>query len=307
MVWTLLRVVVGVAVLASCEFRETQARCETSVDCGSGEECYLHYCVISEVDSETAPGSAPTMQAGQPSTRDTSRPTSELTDCQPASTQALEQEGACCAEPVACYDGPAGTMGVGACKAGTRACEAGRLSVCSESVAPRDESCENPGSDDDCDGRVDELVGRGDSCTLMSGFGECGEGRLDCAPGMGSGLSCVRDGPPADESCNDRDDDCDGHIDEGFDFSSDSASCGGCGQSCTSEQLCCGGVCLAMSAASESGCPACSTENPCADAASCCGGACRDFKHDRRHCGACGHSCEQAQRCCEGTCSATCD
>ncbi|HTU56934.1 MAG TPA: hypothetical protein VMF89_00850, partial [Polyangiales bacterium] len=289
--------------LASCTFRETLARCETSADCGSGQECYLHYCVISEVASETATGSAPTEQAGQPSATE---PTPELTDCQPAST-VLEQEGACCAGPVSCYDGPDGTMGVGTCKAGTRACEAGKLSVCSESVGPREESCENPGSDDDCDGRVDELEGRGGTCTLMSGFGPCGAGRLDCVEGMGGGLSCVREGPPVSETCNAQDEDCDGHIDEGFDFSTDGANCGGCGQTCSGDELCCGGVCLATSVASESGCPACSTENPCADAASCCGGACRDFKHDRRHCGSCGHSCEQAQRCCEGTCSTSCD
>jgi len=302
MAWTLLRVAVGMAIAVSCTFRETQARCETSADCSTGQECYLHYCV-SSVDSEPATQNEPTAPA---ETQSPAEPMPELNECQAQSTETSEQEGACCIESASCYEGPDGTVGVGACKAGVRECVSGRLSMCSESVEPREETCGNPGSDDDCDGQVDELEGRGDSCTLMSGFGPCGEGRLDCVEGMDS-LSCVRAGPTPSESCNDQDDDCDGHIDEGFDVSSDPANCGGCGQSCTSAQLCCGGSCLALSAAAESGCPSCSTENPCVHAAECCGGACRDFQRDRRHCGACGHSCEQAQRCCEGTCKASCD
>jgi hypothetical protein len=195
---------------------------------------------------------------------------------------------------------------VGACRAGARVCEAGKLGACTESVVPRDESCTNPGSDDDCDGTVDELTGRGQPCDLSSGFGTCGEGLLDCVEGKDE-LSCVRMGPPPEESCNYRDEDCDGQIDEGFDISSDRMNCGTCGLTCGASELCCAGKCLAMAAASASGCPMCSTEQPCADASSCCGGACRDLQRDRRHCGSCGHSCEQAQICCAGVCQASCD
>lgn len=304
MLWMLLRVFVGVAVLASCTLRETHARCKNAADCGTGQECYLHYCVISEHDSETATHSDAPEQAPPQSS---SGPAAERSDCMPERNQPLDEEGACCDAPASCYDAPAETLGVGVCRAGMRACVAGRLSVCSESVAPGEESCENQGSDDDCDGQVDELAGRGDSCTLTSAFGPCGEGRLDCVEGMGGSLQCVRMGPPRAEDCNDQDDDCDGQIDEGFDVSSDRANCGGCGQSCSSDELCCGGQCLAMDVAGDSGCPSCSTENPCAEAALCCGGACRDLQHDRRHCGACGHSCEQAERCCDGACKTSCD
>jgi hypothetical protein len=298
MLWTLLRAVVGVAVLASCTFRETHARCETSADCSSGQECYLHYCVVSDAGDGTATRSeAPAQTAPEAPTESGS----ELMECPAQSTQ----EGECCTAPTRCYDGPDGTLGVGACKAGLRECFAGKLGACSDSVVPGKESCANQGTDDDCDGQVDDIEGRGESCTLSSGFGPCGEGRWDCMEG-GESLTCVRSGPPVVESCNDQDDDCDGQIDEGFDISTDAANCGRCGQSCASNELCCGGVCLDLSAASESGCPACSTENPCARDALCCGGACRDLSRDRRHCGACGHSCEQAQRCCDGTCQASC-
>jgi hypothetical protein len=309
MAWTLLRVSLGIAILASCTYRETHARCETFADCSDGQECYLHYCVSSDVRDETAtqtdatPATEPTAPESQQASSESA---AEASDCQPQSTQATEQEGACCEVPASCYDGPAETLGVGACQAGSRECVLGRLGVCSESVVPSPESCSNKGADDDCDGQVDEIAGRGQICTLMSGFGPCGEGLLDCVPGMDS-LTCVRTGPPVSESCNDQDDDCDGQIDEGFDISSDSANCGSCGQSCASAELCCGGACLELSAASESGCPSCSTENPCAEAALCCGGACRDLQRDRRHCGACGHSCEQGERCCDGTCKTSCE
>lgn len=303
MVWTLLRVWTGIAILASCTFRETHARCETTADCSTGQECYLGYCVISEGASESATRSTPTDPRDEAAPAESS---DEVSECQPQSTQAAEEEGACCAAAASCYDGPAGTMGVGTCKAGTRECLDGKLGACSDSVLPREESCENEGADDDCDGEVDDIAGRGESCTLSSGFGPCGEGRWDCVDGMGS-LSCVRMGATPSESCNDQDDDCDGQIDEGFDISTDRANCGSCGQACAGAELCCGGVCLAMSAASASGCPSCGTDNPCAESAMCCGGACRDLERDRRHCGACGHSCEQGQRCCAGECKASCD
>jgi hypothetical protein len=283
----------AVLLLPGCALRETHARCSSSADCAVGEHCYLQYCVIGDAGAPNA--------AAQPGLTDTQvAPSSETTACAPATALAAT-EGACCVEAASCYDGPADTLGVGVCTAGARACQGGRFAACSDSVLPGSESCDNQGSDDDCNGVVDDIAGRGEACTLSSGFGPCGEGRWACADGMSS-LVCVRDGPEVSESCNSQDDDCDGQIDEGFDISSDAANCGVCGKACSSAELCCGGTCLAMTAASASGCPACSSENPCTDAASCCGGACRDMLRDRRHCGSCGHSCEQGERCCAGTC-----
>jgi hypothetical protein len=173
-------------------------------------------------------------------------------------------------------------------------------------VTPNSESCENQGADDDCDGLMDDIPERGATCILSSGFGDCGTGHLDCVQGMAS-LSCAPIGPPPAESCNDMDEDCDGKIDEDFDISTDAKNCGACGTVCAEGELCCAGSCLPRMAASASGCPTCSTQQPCARAASCCGGACRDFQRDRRHCGACGHSCEQGLRCCAGSCKPNCE
>ena len=56
-----------------------------------------------------------------------------------------------------CYSGPAGTAGVGICKAGTRTCNSAGTAwgSCTGQVLPAAESCAN-GTDDDCDGTVNE-------------------------------------------------------------------------------------------------------------------------------------------------------
>ena len=52
---------------------------------------------------------------------------------------------------------------------------------------------------------------------------------------------------PVPESCNARDDDCDGEIDDGFDLTSDPNHCGSCATRCTGlTRLCCGSVCRTL-------------------------------------------------------------
>jgi len=53
-----------------------------------------------------------------------------------------------------CYDGPAGTAGSGACRAGTQTCTGGAWGACQGQVLPSPEACN--GRDDDCNGQVDE-------------------------------------------------------------------------------------------------------------------------------------------------------
>ncbi len=53
-----------------------------------------------------------------------------------------------------CYSGPPKTKGVGICKAGTRACNAGKWSACAGEVKPANEDCEDK-LDNDCDGKTD--------------------------------------------------------------------------------------------------------------------------------------------------------
>ncbi len=107
-----------------------------------------------------------------------------------------------------CYSGPAGTEGVGACRAGINTCNAeGRWQLwCDDEVVPDSENCDN-GVDDDCDGTVDDSDLDGD------GFGQCSNDCCDIDGGGCTNAHLVN--PGAYEVVgNDLDDDCDGLIDE---------------------------------------------------------------------------------------------
>lgn len=77
----------------------------------------------------------------------------------------VANEGCVCTPSILdyCYSGPAGTLGVGLCAAGTRMCNADGTAwgACTGQVLPGAESCANA-TDDDCDGTVNE------SCALAT-------------------------------------------------------------------------------------------------------------------------------------------
>ena len=108
-----------------------------------------------------------------------------------------------------CYSGPAGTAGVGQCKAGTSSCEAGMpVGMCSGEVLPSAEVCN--GRDDDCDGKIDE------------DFDLDGDGAFDCAacPNIPANQCDCNDSdafnrPGIPERCDCHDNNCNGTVDEG--------------------------------------------------------------------------------------------
>ena len=115
---------------------------------------------------------------------------------------------------------------VGRCSPGTQRCMAGTLS-CEGAIGPRAETCD--ATDEDCDGSVDEgNPGGGASCGTTTG--ECTAGMQVCRTGT---LVCEGGTPPRVETCNMRDDDCDGATDETFSFATDVRNCGGCGVTCS--------------------------------------------------------------------------
>ncbi|MFO0628435.1 MAG: MopE-related protein [Polyangiales bacterium] len=57
-----------------------------------------------------------------------------------------------------CYEGPAGTEGVGVCRGGMQGCVMGAWSACTAQSLPTAETCDN--LDNNCDGAVDEGVTR---------------------------------------------------------------------------------------------------------------------------------------------------
>lgn len=123
---------------------------------------------------------------------------------------------------LSCYTGPAGTMGAGPCVAGRRTCGAdGFFGDCVGEVTPVTETCN--GTDDDCNGLVDDAPGSplwyedadGD------GYGDPSMSRHGCSRPTGyvadatdcdPGDSAVY--PGAFERCNGKDDNCDGAVDQ---------------------------------------------------------------------------------------------
>ena len=107
-----------------------------------------------------------------------------------------------------------GDCGIGACAGGQILCDPDDddqlATICSSDGQAEAERCD--GVDNDCNGDIDEGLGKGDLC---DGVGECGRGVREC-DGAG-GLRCSTDiggrhHPGDAEACNGLDDDCDGAV-----------------------------------------------------------------------------------------------
>ncbi|MCB9639276.1 MAG: VWA domain-containing protein [Myxococcales bacterium] len=137
----------------------------------------------------------------------------------------------------------------GVCSAGKTQCTGGGGIQCVRTTNPTAEICD--GKDNNCNGSVDEgNPGGGGSCNTGQ-QGICSTGTRQCQNGA---LVCIRTNPPAAETCNGQDDDCDGKTDEG--------NPGG-GGSCTTGQP---GICTPGTRQCQSGSLVCvRTTNPVAE------------------------------------------
>lgn len=94
---------------------------------------------------------------------------------------ATDNGASCCRAGTtgSCYSGPSGTLGVGICRAGTRTCTPqGTPGPCMGEVLPRAENCN--GTDDNCDGRVDESCR---ACIASAGTGGGGPWQMHYGQG----------------------------------------------------------------------------------------------------------------------------
>ncbi|MFL5346294.1 MAG: hypothetical protein ACJ8AT_16010 [Hyalangium sp.] len=106
---------------------------------------------------------------------------------------------------------------------------------------PETETCNH--LDDDCNGVVDDL--NADPCyagpEATRNVGACRAGKPACA--ADGTIRCEGEVLPTAEVCNGKDDNCDGTVDEGFDFQTGRNNCGRCDQACTALEDCVAGQC----------------------------------------------------------------
>jgi hypothetical protein len=98
----------------------------------------------------------------------------------------------------------------GLCENGVQICENGGLK-CKPNIAPNQfqEVCDN--KDNNCDGQIDENnPGGGGPCSVQGLMGECKMGVLQCTNGA---LTCTQTVFPQAETCDAKDNDCDGVMD----------------------------------------------------------------------------------------------
>ncbi len=171
---------------------------------------------------------------------------------------------------------------VGACRPGTLQCVGGAM-ACRSAVGPTPETCN--AIDDDCNGAVDDGALAADpriGVTCGSGVGDCRPGTQRCVAGV---PTCSGGTGPGTETCDGRDNDCNGTIDDGV------PSAGPCGSSvgtCVAGTLQC--VAAAMRCQGSTG-PAAETCNGLDDD---CNGVVDngfDLTRDVNNCGACGTVC----------------
>ena len=131
------------------------------------------------------------------------------------------EEGCACApgEVASCFRGRAAQRGVGICRAGEMVCvggeEFGEWGPCEGDVPPGDETCDEEGLDENCDGSVNEgcECAEGDppiACGLTEGA--CEAGTSACVGGVRE--ACEGAVLPRVETCDGIDEDCDGVVDE---------------------------------------------------------------------------------------------
>jgi subtilase family serine protease len=117
-------------------------------------------------------------------------------------------------EGCSCKDGETQDCGAdtGECKKGKQTCKGGKWGSCTNEVTPTKEICD--GKDNNCDGQLDENLTRdcygGPSNT--AGKGECSKGKETCSSGTWG--ACLGEVRPTSEGCDNKDNDCDGQVDE---------------------------------------------------------------------------------------------
>lgn len=134
------------------------------------------------------------------------------------------------------------TTRLGECKVGTWTCQ-GTAKVCKATNQPGTEVCD--GKDNDCDGKIDNVVDLGKACSDNTRKGPCQPGVWAC---LNNAKVCQATVQPSAEICDQKDNDCDGVVDNGVCNKEPPPDGGnpdpvGCGQGCPPGQLCLNNTC----------------------------------------------------------------
>lgn len=101
------------------------------------------------------------------------------------------------------------TCGVGACQVTVQTCAGGKLQTCTPGL-PTSEICD--GLDNNCNGTADESNPGGGGACNTGQPGVCAAGTTTCMSGM---LGCVPNTMASPETCDNKDNNCNGTVDEG--------------------------------------------------------------------------------------------
>lgn len=117
---------------------------------------------------------------------------------------------------------------IGECRPGTLSCNAGKwddeTTQCRGAIGPAEEDCDASRKDENCDGSSNEGCSCTEGETMPCGNATppCRQGTLDCVDGRFS-ATCRGEIKGSAETCDGRDNDCNGSIDENV-----KNECGGC-------------------------------------------------------------------------------
>jgi len=125
---------------------------------------------------------------------------------------------------------------LGPCATGSSLCSGGAI-ICLQTVFPLVEACDN--IDNNCNGTTDEgNPGGGGQCSVSGQQGVCAVGAFTCSGGT---IACTQTVMPTAEVCDNKDNDCNGAVDNGNPGGNQNCTAAGQAGECSKGKTACSG------------------------------------------------------------------